>query len=124
MSFLATWVDLETTILHELSQIYVKSYMWNLKIIQMDLLTKQKQTHKRRKQPYGSQKGGRGGINQEFVINRYTLLYIKQINNKDPLNSTENSTQYPVINHNRKELEKEYIHVCITEERRQPTLDR
>ena len=57
MSFVATWVDLETIILHELSQIYVKSYTWNLKIIQMDFLTKQKQTHRHRKQTYGYQRG-------------------------------------------------------------------
>ena len=57
MSFVATWVDLETIILHELSQIYVKSYMWNLKIIQMDFLTKQKQIHRHRKQTYGCQWG-------------------------------------------------------------------
>ena len=34
-----------------------------------------------RKQIYGYQRGkGRGGINWEFGINRYTSLYIKQIN--------------------------------------------
>ena len=29
--------------------------------------------------------GGGGGINQKFGINRYTLLYIKQINKKNLL---------------------------------------
>ena len=37
-----------------------------------------------------------GGINWEFEINRYTLLYIKQINNKDLLYSTGTYIQYPV----------------------------
>ena len=46
------------------------------KKIQMNLFTKQ--THRHRKQIYGYQRGkGRGGINQEFGINRYTLIYIK-----------------------------------------------
>ena len=36
---------------------------------------------------------GGGGINEEFAINRYTLLHIKQIN-KDQLYSTGNSAQY------------------------------
>ena len=44
-------------------------------------------------------------------INIYTLLYIKQINNKVLLCSTGNSMQYPVINHNGKEYEK--ICICL-----------
>ena len=42
-----------------------------------------------------------GGINQEFEINRYTLLYIKQVSNKGLVYSTENYIQYPVISHNK-----------------------
>ena len=41
----------------------------------MNLITKQKQRH--RKQIYNYQKGKERGINWEFGINRYTLLYIK-----------------------------------------------
>ena len=41
--------------------------------------------------------GIRGRINQEFGINIYTQLYIKQIINKDLLYSTGNSTQCSVI---------------------------
>ena len=37
-----------------------------------------------------------GGINQEFGINIYTLLYIKQVINKDLPYSTGNFTQYSV----------------------------
>ena len=59
----------------------------------------------------------RGGINWEFGINRYILLYIKQINNKDPLYST--ISQYCLITFNGKNRKKEYIYmhiyVCITE---------
>ena len=40
---------------------------------------------------------GRGRINQEFRISVYTLLYIKQIINKDLVYSTGNSAQYSVI---------------------------
>ena len=42
----------------------VVSYMWNLKkkkMIQMNLFTKQKQTHRHRKQTYGYQRGKVGG---------------------------------------------------------------
>ena len=57
---------------------------------------------------------GGGGINWEFRINRYTLLYIKQINNKDLLYSTGNYTQYLVITCNGKETEKDtYIYTHI-----------
>ena len=56
-----------------------------------------------------------GGINQEFGINIYTLLYIKYITNKDLLYSTENYTQYFVITYMGKESEKEYIYIYISE---------
>ena len=52
-------------------------------------------------------------IKLEFGINRYILLYIKEINNKDLLYSTGNYIQYLVITCNRKESEKEYIFVCM-----------
>ena len=55
-------------------------------------------------------------INQEFGINRYTPLYIKQVTNKDLLYSTENYTQYLVITYKGKESERRiYIYVCINE---------
>ena len=53
----ATWVDVEVTILSEVSQKEKDKYCrislirWNLKKkIQMNLFTKQKQTHRHRKQ--------------------------------------------------------------------------
>ena len=50
----------------------------------MNLFTKQKQTHRHRKETYGYQgKKGGGGMNWEIWIDMYTLLYIKQITNKD-----------------------------------------
>ena len=73
-------------------------------MIQTSLFTKPQQTHSRRKQTYGYQRGkGRGGINEEFGISRYKLLYIKQINNKVLLYSTGNYIQYLGINYNGKE---------------------
>ena len=61
MAFAATWMDLQIIILSEVSQRQISydiTYMWNLKnMIQMNLLTKQKQTHRLRKQTYGYQRG-------------------------------------------------------------------
>ena len=50
----------------------------------------------------------RVGINKVFGINRYTLLYIKQVTNKDLLYSIGNYIQCLVITYNGKESEKEY----------------
>ena len=50
------------------------------------------------------------GINKEFGINIYTLLYIKQIINKDLLYSTGNSAQYSVITYMEKDSKKEWIY--------------
>ena len=77
----------------------------------MNLFTKQKQTHRHRKQTYGYQRGKvGGGIDQEFGFSRNTLLYIKQINNEDLLYNTGNYIQCLVINYNGKESENEYIY--------------
>ena len=67
------------------------AYMWTL-IIQMNLFTNQKQTHRHRKQPYGYQRGKRV-INQENGIHKYTRLHVK-INNKDFLFSIGYYIQY------------------------------
>ena len=61
--------------------------------------------------PNGRGKGRR--TNQEFAINRYKLLYIKQINNNDLLYSTGNYIQYLIITYNGKEYEREYIYMRI-----------
>ena len=55
--------------------------------------------------------GGGGGKDWEFGISRCKLLYIGWINDKVILYSTRNYIQYPVINHNGKEYEKEYTSV-------------
>ena len=59
MPFAATCMDLEIIILSEVSQReipYDITYMWNLKMIQMNVFTKQKETHRHRKQNYGYQR--------------------------------------------------------------------
>ena len=47
-------------------------------MVQMNLLTKQKQSDRHRKRTYGYQRGrvGGGGIDWEFGIDMYTLLYL------------------------------------------------
>ena len=63
-------------------------------IIQMNLFTKQKQTHRFREQTYGCWgEGWKEGIVREFRMVRYTLLYLKWITHKVLLDSTGNSTQ-------------------------------
>ena len=51
-----------------------------------------------------------GGTDWEFGIDTYTLLYLKQITNKNLLYSTDNYTQYLVITYNGKESEKVYMY--------------
>ena len=58
---------------------------------------------------------GGGGMDLEFGISKCKVLYIEWINNNVLLYSTGKYIQYPVINHNGKEYEKEYTYICITE---------
>ena len=55
--------------------------------------------------------GGGKGMDWEFAISRCKLLQTEWINNKVLLlgYSTGNYIQYPVINHNGKEYETEFI---------------
>ena len=46
-----------------------------------------------------------------FGINRCTLLYVDQINNKDLLYSIGNCIQYPGITYNGEKSEKEYLNI-------------
>ena len=82
----------------------------------MNLFTKQKQIHRHRKQIYGYQREGWRGINQEFEVKIYTLLYIKQTTNKDLQYNTGNYTEFLIITYNERECKKEYIYIyiCIT----------
>ena len=74
---------------------------------QMNLFTKQKQTHRHREQTCGRQGGAEWRVlDWEFGVSRCKLLYIEWINKV--LSNRE--YQY-LINHNRKEYKKEYIYV-------------
>ena len=55
--------------------------------------------------------GGTGGMDWKFGIGGCKLLYIAWINSKVLLYRMGSYIQYPMINHNGKESEKE----CITE---------
>ena len=90
--------------------------MWNLKK-QIQTFRKWKKTERHREKNLWLPKGKveQGGINLEFGINRYTILYIKEIN-KDLLFNTGNYIQYLVITYNGKDLKKYIsIYVHITE---------
>ena len=67
-------------------------------MIHFNFFTKQKQTHRHRKQTYGYQRGNvGGGINEEFGTDINTVLCIKEITYKDIWYSTGNYTQYFLI---------------------------
>ena len=83
--------------------------MCALNMTQINISMKRKQTCTYRKQTCGCQVGDWGGKDQKFGISRCKILYIEWINNKVLLYSTGNYVQYPVINHNGKEYEKECI---------------
>ena len=88
--------------------------MWNLKNDTNEFIHKTETDSQTQKTNLWLQrKKGGEGINQEFGINRYTLLYIKQRNSKDLLYSTGNYIQYLVITYNGKEYEKEYKYVQL-----------
>ena len=57
--------------------------------------------------------GWEEGLGWEFGIDIFTLLYLKQITNKDLLNSTGNSAQFYVKTYIGKEFEEEEIHIYV-----------
>ena len=77
----------------------------------MNLFTRQKQSYRCRKQAWLPGEVD-GEINWEIGIDIYTLLYIKQITNKNPLYSTGNSVQYSVMAYMGKES-KEWVFVYV-----------
>ena len=69
----------------------------------MNLLTKQKQTHRHREQTCGCQGvGGGSGMDGEFELDRYKLLHLEWIRNEVLLYSTRNYIQSPGIKHDGK----------------------
>ena len=53
----------------------------------------------------------KGGEPWEFGVSRCKLAYTERINNRVLLFSIGNYIQYPVINQNAKEYEKEYMYM-------------
>ena len=84
--------------------------MWNLKRYDTNELTKQKETHRLRKQTYGC---WGEGIVRDFGKVMYTLLYLKWIANKDLLYSTWNSARCYVPGWMRVGFGGEWIHVYV-----------
>ena len=93
--------------------------MWNLKkMVQMKLFTKQKQSHKCRKQTYDLPGGKEWReMNWETGIDIYILPYIKQITNKDLLPHMELLSM--LCNEiNGKRIFKRVHNMCIFKKRR------
>ena len=74
----------------------------------MNLSMKQKQTLDIENRLVVAKGKGVGGVREwEAGVSRCKLFYMEWINNKVLLYSTGNYIQYPMINHNGKEYEKE-----------------
>ena len=118
--FAATWMELEIIMLSEVSQTEEDKYhMISLtcgisNMTQMNLSTKQKQTHRHTEQTVVA-KGETAlrGMKGKFGTGRCKLLYTERINNKTLLYGIGNYSQYPIINRNGKEYEKEYIYIYM-----------
>ena len=83
-------------------------------MIQINLLTKHKETPRLRKPTYCCVgEGWRAGTVREFGMNMYTLLCLKWITNKDLLYSTGNSAQCYVAPWMGGAFRGEYIHVYV-----------
>ena len=75
MPFAGMWMNLEIITQSEVSQRQLSDIPYvESKIRQMNLITKQKQTRRRRNQTYGCQRGNeRGRINSEFGTKRFYI---------------------------------------------------
>ena len=79
-------------------QTEVKGESSNVRVVQTNLCTKQKQMHKGGIQTFGDWRGKLGrGINCGFGMDIYTLPSVKQMTNKALLYSPGNSTQRSVM---------------------------
>ena len=78
-------------------------------MIQLNLFTKQEQLHRYRKQTGYQREKWEEEVNEDFGFKIYTLLWIKQINSKDPPYGIGNHIQQLVIIYNGKTSEKEYV---------------
>ena len=106
--------DYRTTSERERQMSYTIAPVWNLNYDTSELIY-ETETDSQTQRADLWLPGGRvgGGMHWGFGISRCKLLYRGWINDKFLLCSTGNYIQYPVINHNGEEYEKECI--CITE---------
>ena len=115
MPFAATWVDLEIIIPSEVSQRKDKYHMISpiCRILKNDIneLIYKTEINSHRTQTNWYQRGKGGGDKLGVWVKIYTLLYRKQIKNKDLLYSTGKYIQYLVITYSGKESEKEYMYM-------------
>ena len=89
-------------------------YTWEM--IQTNLLTKQKQTHRLREWAYGCWGKVRGkGIVREFGMGTYTLLCLTCVTNKDLFYSTWNAAQCYVAAWMGGKLGRMDTCICMTE---------
>ena len=81
---------------------------------QMNLPTKQKQTHRHREQTCGCQeKGGGSAMGWEFGVNRCELLPLEWISNEILLCSTGNYVWSLMMEHDNVRKKNTYIYVCV-----------
>ena len=107
MPFAAMWMDLEMVILNEISQksSYGISYGQNLNYDTNELTYKIDSQTQKIDLWLPRVRGDGEQMDSEFGISRCKLLSLEWINKALP-HSTENYIQYPEINHNEKEYEK------------------
>ena len=80
MPFAATWMDLETVILSEVSQTEKDNYHMKWRTCGIWKIDTNELIHKRETDPESyetKEKEPERGIDETFGINRYTLLYVK-----------------------------------------------
>ena len=89
--------------------------MWILNMAQMNLSTKQKQTHRLREQICGCQGGGGGNeMGGEFGVGRCKLLHAEWISNEVLLYSIGNYVQSLGKQHDGRQYEKKNVYICMT----------
>ena len=123
-SFVETWMDLESFIQSEVSQKEKNKYRilahicgiqkngtdeW---VCKAEIETQMQRTNVWTPRGESEVVGG-GRMNWEIGNYIYTLICIKQITNKNLLNSTGNSTQYSVMAYMGKEFFKKKVDMCI-----------
>ena len=124
----ATGVNLNVIILSEDSQIKGNTTRYLLHVgykrkIQMHLFTKTETSYKNKNLFTKTQTQNtnlwlpKEGGGRQTGISKYKPLHVKQRIRKVLLYSTENYIQYPIIDHNVKESEKEYMciyaYICV-----------